>query len=366
MVLCLLLFVTGCATEETAQREEPVNNIEEKEYQAKLDALKPAAYGSVSGLKVEPGSYLSVIGRYAGDSFWSEVEAGARQAVEDLNAELGYTGDDKVRLNYSAPKTRDDVDAQVNILDEELALYPIALGIASADMKACQVQFDQALENSTPIVTMDSGSEYKDVAAFCGTNNRKAAALAADRLAESIGDEGEVAVLVQDSTSMTAKEREKGFIERIRSNHPNVKVSVVYRFDELTKMAEKIAKKNKSDASKVTQEDVFYYLLEKHPNIEGIFTTNLDVTQEVMDILMPISRVIKVVGFDGGAEQMQYVESESLEGVIVQNPFGMGYATVVAMIRASLGMGNEATVDSGYTWVTKDNMNDEEIRKILY
>lgn len=362
----MMLFVTGCATEEAVQREDPINNIEEKEYQAKLDALKPAAYGSVSGLKVDPGAYLSIIGRNAGDSFWNEVEAGARQAVEDLNAELGYTGDDKVKLNYSAPKTRDDVDGQVNILDEELAEYPIAVGIASTDMKACQVQFDLALENSIPIVTMDSGSEYKDVAAFCGTDNTKAAKLAADKLAESIGDEGEVAVFVQDSTSMTAKQREKGFIERIRSDHPNVKVVAVYRFDELKKMAEKIAKEDKCDASQVTQEDVFQYLLGKNPDLKGIFTTNLDVTQEVMGFLTLISREIKVVGFDGGAEQMQYVESENLEGVIVQNPFGMGYATVVAMLRASLGMGNEAKVDSGYTWVTKENMNDAEIQKILY
>ncbi len=44
----------------------------------------------------------------------------------------------------------------------------------------------------------------------------------------------------------------------------------------------------------------------------------------------------------------------------------MGYATVVAAARASLNMGNEAVVNTGYTWVTKKNLKTDEVQKILY
>ena len=44
----------------------------------------------------------------------------------------------------------------------------------------------------------------------------------------------------------------------------------------------------------------------------------------------------------------------------------MGYATVVAAARAALDMGNEAFVNTGYTWVTADNLEDESIQKMLY
>ena len=43
-----------------------------------------------------------------------------------------------------------------------------------------------------------------------------------------------------------------------------------------------------------------------------------------------------------------------------------GYATVVAAARASLNMGNEAVVNTGYTWVTKKNLKTDEVQKILY
>ena len=55
-----------------------------------------------------------------------------------------------------------------------------------------------------------------------------------------------------------------------------------------------------------------------------------------------------------------------LLGLVVQNPFGMGYAAVVSAARAILGIGNEAVVDTGYVWVTRDNLDTDSIQKVLY
>ena len=57
---------------------------------------------------------------------------------------------------------------------------------------------------------------------------------------------------------------------------------------------------------------------------------------------------------------------DRVDGLIVQNPYGMGYAAVVSAARAALGMGNEAFIDTGFIWVTKDNMKDKNIARMLY
>mgnify|MGYP002249898553 FL=1 len=46
----------------------------------------------------------------------------------------------------------------------------------------------------------------------------------------------------------------------------------------------------------------------------------------------------------------------------MQNPFGIGYASVVAAARSILQTGNEALVDTGYVWVTNENMEDASIK----
>ena len=381
LVLSLALLGSGCSKTPANGGESTNANVNntantEDENQSKLDALNPDAYGNVEGLTLEPGSYISIIGRYSGDSYWKEVEAGAKQAVADINTLLGYKGNDKIKLTFSAPSERDNVDEQINILDAELARYPVAIAIAAVDTTACQVQFEAAADNGIPVVTFDSGSDYADIASHVSTNNIEASKTAANKLATLMERSGEVAVFVQDSFSMTAKEREQGFVEELAASFPDVSVVNIYHLDELGTMAANIAaEKNAAlaegeqeiDPASITQKEVVQYILEKNPNLKGIYTTNLDTTQLVADVLSSLERDdLYFVGFDGGEEQLKLLEDDVVDGLVIQNPYGMGYAAVVSAARAVLELGNEAFVDSGYTWVTKDNMKEADIKKMLY
>ena len=117
----------------------------------------------------------------------------------------------------------------------------IAVGISIADAKACEVQFDMAADNDIPIVAFDSGSDYQGVMATVSTDNEAAAREAAVKLAEAVGDEGEVVLFVQDSKSMAALARERAFTEEIQTNHPNMSVVSVYHMDQLGEMQQTIA-----------------------------------------------------------------------------------------------------------------------------
>lgn len=374
-VLCCSLAFGACSNNRNQTQKDPSGTSIDR-VKTKLDVLKPVAYSSIDGLSLEPGSYISIIGRYSDDSYWKEVEAGAKQAVADLNNMLGYKGDKKIKLTYSAPEIRDDVNEQVNILDEELSRDPIAIGIAAIDTTACTIQFDLASENNIPIITFDSGSDYQHVASHIATDNLAAAQTAATQLAYAVEEQGEIVVFVQDSISMTAKQRLQGFLDTISSKFPNISVVQVYQFDQLDTMRETIANEKNAaltegeqaiKAEDLTQNDVIQYMIEKHPNLKGVYATNLDTTQAVAKVLKNMKKDgLKFVGFDGGDAQMKLLKDGTLEGLIIQNPYGIGYATVVAAARVSLGLANESFVNSGYTWVTKENMDSQEIKGMLY
>ena len=381
MAIGLSFSLIFCACTSKPQDKTPSNHPTDKSEevdpkQSKLNVITPSAYGNISGLKLTPGSYISIIGRYADDSFWSEVEAGAKQAVADINKALGYKGNDQVKLSYSAPSIRDDVNEQINILDEELSRYPVAIGIAAIDTSACMLQFDLAAENNIPIVTFDSGSDYRNVASHISTDNLEAASTAASKLAHAIDETGEIAIFVQDSVSMTADKRLEGFTTTLEKNFPEISIVNTYHMDQLSVMAETIANERNLtlpegsepiDPSSINQEDVVKYILEKNPNLKGIYATNLDTTQLVGKVITSLERTdLKIIGFDGGEEQLKLLEDGVVEGLILQNPFGMGYATVVAAARVGLELSNESIVDTGYTWVTKDNIGESSIKKMLY
>ena len=390
VMLCVAMLACACAAPESSENKEPESSdnkqqVEEKEYQGKLDQIEPSAYDNVEGLHLEAGSYISIIGKAEEGQYWNEVKKGVDQAAADINEYLGYEGKDKVKVTYSGPETEDNVDEQVNILDEELARYPIAVGISITDANACEVQFDLAAENDIPVVAYDSGSAYQGLMATVSTDNAAAAREAATKLAKLIGDSGEIILFVNDSKSKTSLDRENAFREEIQNNHPNITIVESYHLDQLEDMQKIVADEinagtyqideesaeAESDVqiapADITEEDVIDYVLAKHPDIKGCFASNAPtVKKAIAGLERAEADDVMVVGFDADEEEKKALSDGRIEGLIVQNPFGMGYATVVAAARAALDMGNEAFVNTGYTWVTADNLEDESIQKMLY
>ena len=102
--LCMTVLAAGCGK----KADDPVftgDKTETPVYQANLDAIKSSAYASVDNLDLEPGTYISVIGRASSTPYWNQVKAGVEQAATDLNTALGYSGNDKVKY-YTVHRMR--------------------------------------------------------------------------------------------------------------------------------------------------------------------------------------------------------------------------------------------------------------------
>ncbi|RGH36879.1 sugar ABC transporter substrate-binding protein [Firmicutes bacterium AM41-5BH] len=377
VVMATTFMICACGKQQEQTTTFTGKETEKPEYQGNLNAISPAAYNNVEGLNLEPGTYISIIGKDDSSSYWTNVKKGVMQAADDLNKELGYKGSDKIKVTYNAPAKSEDIDEQVNILDEELSRYPDAVGIASIDSAACSVQFDLATANGIPVISLDSGNEYKGIQCIVKTDNEDAARTGAYKLANEIGDEGQVILVVHDSNSETAKERVKSFEEEIKNNYPSVSIVETIYCDKLDDLKKKIAVEKdpnisedlqKAAVEKMTDDEVMQHYLKKYPDLKGVFGTNESSTIFALEALQKTELAGKValVGFDISEEQIAAMKNGEISGLVVQNPFGMGYASVVAAARTILQSGNEAVVDTGYIWVTKDNLEDESIQNMLY
>lgn len=430
--LCAAVGLCGCSSNEN---EDPFTGdvAEELPYQANLNAVSPSAYSSVEGLDLEPGTYISVLGKEEDSPYWNQIRAGVQQAADDLNEMLDYSGDDSIKVLFNAPSSGEDIDEQVNILDEELARYPDVIAIASVDENASAVQFDLATENGIPIVAFDSGNTYQGIQCICITDNTAAAAEGAQKLCEATGGSGEVALIVHDSVSGNAKDRAEAFVSEISENYPQISVVETVYMDQLDSLKEQAAAEqleitpeqleaakasvaaaaqdaadgaagedgaasdstdsgeagegdnsnageNSADnaaeimdqvnsaAQAMSDEEAVAYCLGKHPDLKGCFGTNEDAVQLSVAALENAEMIenVQVMGFDAGSSQIEDLENGAIDGLIVQNPFGMGYAAVVAAARTVLESGNEAVVDTGYIWVDRDNMEEDSVQAMLY
>ena len=371
----MIVVLCACTSEKANTPALPIGEV--PEYQNNLDLISPLAYNNVDGLNLKAGTYISIIGRSSSSAFSTALAKGAEQAASDLNKVLGFTGEDKIKVTINSPSIPNDIDDQVNILDEELSRYPDAIGIASIDAEACTVQFDLATENGIPIVAFDSGNDYNGILCTCETDNTKAAATAAENLSAQIGDTGEIILIAHDSSSTTATSRVSGFIDELTRNHPNVKVVETIHADNLNQLKKNIAaEKNAAltedeaqiSSNSLSDNDVIQYYMEKHPQVKALFGTNDITTQLAVSTCKQMKNAdsVMIMGFDSSEEQLSALRDGQIAGLSIQNPFGMGYATVVACARTILGQTNEAVVHTGHFWIDANNMDEESISKMLY
>ncbi len=175
-----------------------------------------ALYDTVDGLTVEKGSYIAVVAKDLSAGFWKAVKAGAQQALDDLNASLGYTGNDKVYMTFEGPENESDTNSQINIIDSVISENPDALILGIIDQQSGQAQMEEASDSQIPVVIADSGIESDLITSTCATDHAAAAKLAADHLCEAIGNSGEVAIVAHQYNTESSVERVEAFKKRDR------------------------------------------------------------------------------------------------------------------------------------------------------
>lgn len=179
-----------------------------------------ALYDTVDGLTVEKGSYIAVVAKDLSAGFWKAVKAGAQQALDDLNASLGYNGNDKVYMTFEGPENESDTNSQINIIDSVISENPDALILGIIDQQSGQAQMEEASDSQIPVVIADSGIESDLITSTCATDHAAAAKLAADHLCEAIGNSGEVAIVAHQYNTESSVERVEAFKKRSKKNIP--------------------------------------------------------------------------------------------------------------------------------------------------
>ncbi len=302
---------------------------------------QPAATTAPSGKQIGPNTYIPIVSKGFQHQFWQAVKAGAVQAAKELN----------VTINFEGPENESQVDKQMEMLQAEFNKHPAAICFAALDSKAAVPLLQKFQEQNIPVIGFDSGVDSDIPVTTAATDNVKAAALAADKMAELIGDKGEVAVIVHDQTSRTGIDRRDGFVNEMKQKHPNVNiVDLQYGGGDQLKSA-----------------DIAKSVITAHPNLKGYFGANEGSIVGVLHAVKELNKSgLVIIGYDSGKEQIDAIKSGLEAGAITQDPIGIGYQCVQSAVKALKGETLPKTIDTGFHWYDKTNVDDPAIAALLY
>ncbi|HET7701882.1 MAG TPA: ABC transporter substrate-binding protein [Candidatus Limnocylindrales bacterium] len=306
--------------------------------------LVGACGGSATGSGGTGGTkpYIAIVSKGSQHQFWQAVQKGATDEATAKGATITYEG----------PASESEVDKQLTMLQTALDKKPAAICFAALDSKAAGPLLQKAKDAKVPVVGFDSGVDSDIPVTTVSTDNIAAAGEAADQMAKLIGDSGKVAVIVHDQTSQTGTTRRDGFVNRMKEKHPNIQVvAVEYGAGDPVKSA-----------------DLAKAVMTANPDLKGFFGANEGSAKGVLNALKETGKENKVVaiGYDSGQQQIDAIKSGVMAGAITQNPVGIGAKCVSAALDAIAGKTLPKTIDTGYYWYDKTNIDKAEIQAVLY
>src|SRR5678815_920077 len=292
---------------------------------------------------------IAVIPKGTTHEFWKSIHAGSNKAASELSAQ----GTD-VEVIWKGPLREDDREQQIQVVEGFAAQGISGIVLAPLDNRALVRPVVDAGSAGVPTVIIDSGLETESIVSFVATDNRKGGVLAADRLGQLLNGKGKVILLRYAEGSASTTEREEGFLGEIKQKYPDIQLISTDQYAGATRDTAKRASEN---------------LLNRFGDeVQGIFTPNESSTAGMLSALQDIGKAGKVsfVGFDSSQTFIDALNANQLHGIVVQNPFNMGYLGVRTMVDNLLGKPVSKQIDTGVMLVTKDNMQSPEVQTLLH
>jgi ribose transport system substrate-binding protein len=300
-------------------------------------------------LAADRGYTIAVIPKGTTHEFWKSINAGAFKARDELTAQ-GV----KVDVIWKGPLREDDRDQQIQTVENFTSRRVSGIVLAPLDSRALVRPVANAVRAKIPVVIFDSDLNADNYVSFVATDNYKGGAMAGQEMGRLLGGKGNVILLRYAVGSASTEAREKGFLDTLKEKFPAIKLLSADQYAGPTRETSYQAAQN---------------LLSRFGrDVDGVFCPNENSTIGMTKALRDINRAggkVKMLGFDAGSQSVADMKSGDVQGLVVQNPVLMGYKGVMIMVEHLQGKPVEKRIDTGVVLVTKENMEQPQIKELL-
>ena len=288
---------------------------------------------------------IAVIPKGTTHEFWKSVHAGAVKASQELGVEIIWKG----------PLREDDLKAQIDVVQSFAAQGVSGMVVAPLSDKGLVNAVHQAVEAKIPVVIFDSDLQGHDHTSFVATDNFAAGQVAGQAIVRLVGGKGKVLLLRYNEGSASTTNRENGFLDIVRKT-AGITIVSDNQYGGAT-----------TESAFSTSENLLSATKAGEGGVDAIFCPNESTTFGMLLALEKagIAGKVKFVGFDSSAKLVAGLKQGHIHGLVLQNPFKMGYLAVQTLSRHLKGEKVEPRIDTGATLVTQENLDQPEIQELV-
>ena len=342
----------------------------------------------------ESNGKIAVICKAQGVSFWDNVKLGA----EDAGEEMGYD------IIYNCASQESSIDEQIGFINQAIDEGVKAILIAPNSATELNAALKKAASEGIKIITVNSdvSDMDKERISCVASDNISCGNIAARQVASLINSRkitGSIGIIGHGEKSSTSIERIQGFDEALLSmvfqtwrktvaqsegddmynELPDVLKTAYAKLPDVTADYEQVKTlllggagisildpqycENDRETAKKQAAD----LIKNNPDLKVLYGTNTNSTLGICDALAESGKKadIIVVGFNSDTAEIDYLRDGTLDGLIVQSPYNMGYLGVRYADKALNGDTVSTLIDTGATYVSMANIENTDVKLLL-
>ncbi len=280
--------------------------------------------------------------------YWQACLAGGKAAAKQFGVDA---------LQFTGANSEANIQGQIEIVEDAIAKSPAFIVLAPTAASALVPTIQKAEQAGIKVILIDSAANTNDYQTFLATNNHAAGLLAAKILAAAIVRKtGAAAGSIGYSTFLSGvgslSQRDQGFLEGLKA-YPRINV-VTHKDaggDQSTKPISMVA-----DA------------LTRFPTIVGWFADSLITLQGAVTAFHDDrinSSKVSLVGFDPSPQLVRDLKTGTVDGIILQDPYQMGFGGVAYGLLATAGVTTPKNIDTGVFVATPQNVASPQIQGLL-
>ena len=293
---------------------------------------------------------IALVTKGDANEYWKTVHAGAIKARQDLT-----TQGVNVRIEWAAPSSESADAEEARLVNGFVAKRVSGIVLSPTNVQALCGPVQAAGKAGIPTVVIDSGLNDASQISFVATDNYKGGLVAARRIGAILGGKGRIVLFRFLKYSAGTQARESGFLDTIENQFPNIQVVDSSHYAGPTYEA--------------AQASAAALLKAQTAPADAVFCSNEIASVGMLNALREAHLAggkVKLVVFDSSTATLDGLKNGDIQGIVVQNPFMIGYTGVQTLVAHLLGKPVDPNIDTGCSLVTLENITQPEIADLIH
>lgn len=275
--------------------------------------------------------------------FWDAVFIGAEAAATEYNLQLTIT----------APDDEEDYAAQNQLIADAVEDGAQAIVFSAIDYEANAAAIDAAAAAGVTVISVDSAVNSDNVAAYIGADNYGAGRMVAQSALDGMEGALCVGLINYEVNGANGRDREQGARDAFaESGRARITAAVSTHPNAARARADTLA------------------MLRTHPEINVLIALNETTAVGAAQAVQQMQRAddLWLAAFDSNIETIDALQTGTVDTLIVQNTYGMGYFGVESAYKLLAGQGSsvEKSNITATRTITRENMFAMDKQKALF